>query len=516
FDFWDSKLIYKAIKQTLDAEQWQELCESLGATLPSFCHWLGERALENFTSALGVFINEDGQTHLRMDGSRFVLFASRDFFSNVSASADPQRRLLKNISPSNYELLSDALNALTAASQDPFVQQLGQRWGAQSELHEESQAKPAAAKKAKKRASKRGHAKKTQAGFKEPWREAKELFNIEYSEGYDEFKRKIAGFDLQEEANHNADKPLVGRQQAVEAFGSLLGDTLNFTSHKLAEKYDLNLNPKTNPGKDGFWAWMDNSTDWLAKAFYQAADSFDTEKQTIELEIEAKSSEELQKLDQELAELARKIAQKDGQLDADTQALVDKLTQAAKKVIDIHDPNLPPAERKRLVREIRKKNAQAGSRMEFIQQQNKYRFAHLYEFADGPIQTIPDPDLAQSSKVTSSDFAANRLPAPTEEEFATLAQPETNFKTGQRGPLSRAPSFFEVLGQNAAHWQQNNQQHQTDKPLAAASLRPLSELEKQTGGYGAPMPFATQNQIRQAVLQTKLPLHEASKEVTRD
>ncbi|MGL6176227.1 MAG: hypothetical protein ACRC1U_04445, partial [Vibrionaceae bacterium] len=261
---------------------------------------------------------------------------------------------------------------------------------------------------------------------------------------------------------------------------------------------------------------MDNSTDWLAKAFYQAADSFDTEKQTIELEVEAKSSEELQKLDQELAELARKIAQKDGQIDADMQALVAQLAQAAKKVIDIHDPNLPPAERKRLVREIRKKNAQAGSRMEFIQQQNKYRFEHLYEFTDGPIQTIPEPDFAQSSKVTSSDFAAYRLPAPTEDELTTLPQPETNLKTGQSGPLSRAPSFFEVLGQNAAHWQQKNQQHQTDKPLAAASLRPLSELEKQTGGYGAPAPFATQNQARQTVLQIKLPLHEASKEVTRD
>ncbi|MGL5290773.1 MAG: hypothetical protein ACRC9T_02435, partial [Vibrionaceae bacterium] len=372
--------------------------------------WLGEHTLENFITGLGVVVNDPSRTHLRRMGDGFALLAGQEFFSGSTAICNPQDQLLRNLSPEDNDTFSRALNGLIVGSQDPFIKELNERWGAQGESAANEQSPPPQKNKQKrsskrgrakkKHSTKHGHTKEGKSSTKTSWRDAQELFNANYTESYNEFKKKIAGFDLEEEQRNNPQVPLVGRQQAIEAFGSLLGDALNFTSTKLADKYGLNLNPKTNPGKDGFWSWLDNYTDWAAKAFSQATHYFDTEAQVIELEIEAKSTEELQKLDKELAKLAHKIARKSEYADTETHELINQLVKAARKVMDLNDSSLSLAERRRLAREIVRKNAPRAHRI-------TEKFEPFYEFAGGPIKSILEPDVAYGSKATGSNLDEN-------------------------------------------------------------------------------------------------------------
>ncbi|MGL5251398.1 MAG: hypothetical protein ACRC7P_10005, partial [Enterovibrio sp.] len=267
---------------------------------------------------------EPNHAHLRRLGNGFALLVDCGFFADVTASDNPDQQLLKNISPSNYAAIAAALRSLSAESQDPFVRQLSQRWGEQRD-HCDDEPTPAHAPKTKKRSSKqRNHAKSNKTGFRESWREAKELFNEDYSKSYKEFKKKIAGFDLHEEMRNNSDATLISHSQAVEALGSLVGDGANYLNRTVAERYNYRLNPYTNPGQRTFASWMDELTGRAQRAFTDFFDQF-TEHEQIVQNVERLTLQEAAELDLKLAEAAETYFRKKGPLDKETQELVEHL-----------------------------------------------------------------------------------------------------------------------------------------------------------------------------------------------
>ncbi|MGL5336658.1 MAG: hypothetical protein ACRC9R_11085, partial [Enterovibrio sp.] len=236
------------------------------------------------------------------------------------------------------------------------------------------------------------------------WEEAEELFNTDHSKSYDEFKKKIAGFDLEDEQRNNPDSPLVSPQQATEAIGQLFSDALNFTSAKYAEKYNLNLNPKTNPGREGFWQWLDKTTDWAAKAFSKALHQMDQDILDLEKEVEDKSSKELRELDMKLAALAHQMAQRN-YIDTDTQLLMQELVKEARKKADIRDPLLTRQELRKLRREQAIKNEQDNSGASRIRQNVMEAYDALKRFVDKveKVNTL-EADPIQEGKATDSNI----------------------------------------------------------------------------------------------------------------
>ncbi|MGL4734386.1 MAG: hypothetical protein ACRCWB_04710 [Enterovibrio sp.] len=207
---------------------------------------------------------------------------------------------------------------------DPFMRRLRARWGAQMPAEEGLQIEKRAAaqlkmllqaqeeqyqhanvtsKKSIRPLVKPGSAawekltRQQKRAAKKEWESnqavSQEVFGSDHEESRLQFIKKISGFDLEEEMRHFPHQELVSSQQAAEAAGSLLGSAWEKHNSLWSEAYDLNLQPKTNPGQKGFF-------DWFFMHYSQLFDSIAEKFAPFDADDWATMSDE--KLDQFLAE----------------------------------------------------------------------------------------------------------------------------------------------------------------------------------------------------------------------
>lgn len=207
---------------------------------------------------------------------------------------------------------------------DPFMRRLRARWGAQMSAEAGLQIEKRAAAQLKKliqdqeeqyqhanvtsKKSIRPLVKPGSAAWEKLTRQQKrsakkewesnqavsqEVFGTDHEESRLQFIKKISGFDPEEEMRHFPHQELVSSQQAAEAAGSLLGSAWEKHNSLWSEAYDLNLQPKTNPGQKGFF-------DWFFMHYSQLFDSIAQKFAPFDADDWATMSDE--KLDQFLAE----------------------------------------------------------------------------------------------------------------------------------------------------------------------------------------------------------------------
>ncbi|MGL5249779.1 MAG: hypothetical protein ACRC7P_01720, partial [Enterovibrio sp.] len=207
---------------------------------------------------------------------------------------------------------------------DPFMRRLRARWGAQMSAEAGQQIEKRAAAQLKKliqaqeeqyqhanatsKKSIRPLVKPSSAAWEKLTRQQKraakkewesnqavsqKVFGTDHEESRLQFIKKISGFDLEEEMRHFPHQELVSSQQAAEAAGSLLGSAWEKHNSLWSEAYDLNLQPKTNPGQKGFF-------DWFFMHYSQLFDSIAQKFAPFDADDWATMSDE--KLDQFLAE----------------------------------------------------------------------------------------------------------------------------------------------------------------------------------------------------------------------
>lgn len=534
FQFWDEKRLQSYFDSELktiavsQGKQERVIKQGLCNKLEKISQWLGRRLQNNFIEQLGIPTSGVDQIHLQLTNNRCVLNAPPAFLRRTRPPL-PVNFLLKNYHYPEFLEFIYKIDELLAQPKDGFYKTLKHRWGAvddswaaNDKLEQNDITKEIKTAKAKGEKISSCTAKKRIYE-----RDLANIFSEDHAKSYAEFTKKIAGFDLDEEIRNEPKKSLVSKQQAIDALGSLTADTLNYGSGKFAEKYDLNLNPKTNPGHDGFLAWMDKASQWLADTFNQAMDcnSEELELETIGRELDDKSPEELQKLDLLLAQMAKKIAEKEGPLEEETDSILNNLQIKAEQKESVYDPFLSKAERKRLAKIIRKKNDPEGKRSEWMRQQFENNFNGLHQFADGLPLDVTDIDVAHRTKVTNSDLNENNLSKIDVEELFIPPHPHRrNPKTDKTSAFSRWPDEFKNVVFNEHAWQEKTQdlkrplQNNPDREPPNTQFHQQNDFDGQRGGYETHSAYATKIAVesKETVKQTPLPLHQAHKEVTRD
>ncbi|MGL5291326.1 MAG: hypothetical protein ACRC9T_05320, partial [Vibrionaceae bacterium] len=265
-----------------------------------FFDWLGSLMQQQFLNQLGVVYNQPERVHINVESKKPTLRAPEDFFC-TTADAPRKNYLLLRCSKKYHAQLVAALTAISEPSRDPLIAGLNQRWGPQQQdesCDEENNKEDDIAA----------------------------VFTEDYSKSYEAFVKNIAGFNMQEEMRNNASSPLISPSQAIEALGHLAGDAANCLNSTIAEHYNYQLKPHTNPNGRTFASFMDEFTAKAHKGFTDFFEQFTDA--DIAKEVERLTPQEAAKLDVKLAEDLERFLRKNGDLEQDNQAIIDNLKSA--------------------------------------------------------------------------------------------------------------------------------------------------------------------------------------------
>ncbi|MGL5291289.1 MAG: hypothetical protein ACRC9T_05110, partial [Vibrionaceae bacterium] len=212
-----------------------------------FFDWFGSLIQQQFLNQLGVVYNQPERVHINVESKKPALRAPEDFFC-TTADAPRKNHLLLRCSKKYHAQLVAALTAISEPSREPLIAGLNQRWGPQQQdesCDEDNKEDDIAA-----------------------------LFTEDYSKSYEAFVKNIAGFNMQEEMRNNASSPLISTSQAIEALGHLAGDAANCLNSTIAEHYNYQLKPHTNPNGRTFASFMDEFTAKAHKGFTNFFEQF--------------------------------------------------------------------------------------------------------------------------------------------------------------------------------------------------------------------------------------------------
>ncbi|MGL6176161.1 MAG: hypothetical protein ACRC1U_04110, partial [Vibrionaceae bacterium] len=296
---WECEAVRQQLLKDLSDEERLRLNKIFDIRFDRFTEWIGSLIQQQFLNGLGVVYNNPERVHLNTQNKQPHLSAPEDFFS-ADPNSPRKNHLLSHCSKERHEQLIAGLKAISSPSSDPWIAGLNDRWGPQQENEQCDEENL-----------------RDDDGLDD-------LFKEDYSKSYKDFVKKISGFDPEEEMRNNSSRPLISQSQAIEALGGLVGDAANYLNSTVAERYNYNLRPRTNPYQRTFASYMDEFTGRAYQKFEEFFQQF-TDHAEIVREVERMTLQEAANLDVRFAEDLERFLRRNGPLDQATQELIDNL-----------------------------------------------------------------------------------------------------------------------------------------------------------------------------------------------